>query len=224
MKLPELLSPAGDLERVQTALLYGADAVYLAGRLFGMRAKSVSFPDTELEQAIRLIHNCGKKAYITCNVLPREEELVQVPDYFAFLQEQEADALILADLGLLRMAERYAPKCARHVSTQLGVLNSETASFLYDLGADTVVLARECSLNEIRGIRAHCPEDFASKPLYTARCASPSPAVVCCPTIWRGGTLTTGNARSPAAGSTTWSRKPAPGSIWRSPRATARIS
>ena len=91
MKLPELLSPAGDLERVQTALLYGADAVYLAGRLFGMRAKSVSFPDTELEQAIRLIHDHGKKAYITCNVLPREGELVQVPDYFTFLQELEAD-------------------------------------------------------------------------------------------------------------------------------------
>ena len=173
MKLPELLSPAGDLERVQTALLYGADVVYLAGRLFGMRAKSVSFPDTELEQAIRLIHDCGKKAYITCNVLPREEELAQVPDYFAFLQDLEADALILADLGLLRMAERYAPKCARHVSTQLGVLNSETASYLYDLGADTVVLARECSLNEIRGIRAHCPADLRIEAfVHGAMCVS----------------------------------------------------
>ena len=157
MILPELLSPAGDLDRVQTALLYGADAVYLAGRLFGMRAKSVSFPDADLEKAIRLIHERGKKAYITCNVLPREKELELVPDYFAFLQDLGADALILADLGLLRMAERYAPKCARHVSTQLGVLNSETASFLYELGADTVVLARECSLEEIRAIREHSP-------------------------------------------------------------------
>ena len=158
--LPELLSPAGDLDRVQTALLYGADAVYLAGRLFGMRARSVNFQDTELEQAIRLIHSYGKKAYITCNVLPREGELALVPEYFAFLQEIRADALIIADLGLLRMAERYAPQCARHVSTQLGVLNSETASFLHDLGADTVVLARECSLDEIRGIREHCPSDL----------------------------------------------------------------
>ena len=157
MKLPELLSPAGDLDRVQTALLYGADAVYLAGRLFGMRAKTVNFQDQDLERAIQLIHARGKKAYITCNVLPREKELELVPDYFAFLQELGADALILADLGLLRMAERYAPKCARHVSTQLGVLNSETASFLYDLGADTVVLARECSLEEIRAMREHCP-------------------------------------------------------------------
>ena len=79
MKLPELLSPAGDLARVQTALLYGADAVYLAGRLFGMRAKEVNFPDAELEDAIRLIHANGKKAYITCNVLPREGELASVP-------------------------------------------------------------------------------------------------------------------------------------------------
>ena len=157
MHLPELLSPAGDLERVETALLYGADAVYLAGRLFGMRSKSVSFPDADLREAIRLIHLHGKKAYITCNVLPREAELGSVPDFFAFLQDAGADALILADLGLLRLAERYAPKCARHVSTQLGVLNSETASFLFDLGADTVVLARECSLEEIRHIRQHSP-------------------------------------------------------------------
>ena len=173
MKLPELLSPAGDLDRVQTALLYGADAVYLAGRLFGMRAKSVSFQDTELEQAIRLIHQHGKKAYITCNVLPRENELDSVPDYFAFLQELGADALILADLGMLRMAERYAPKCARHVSTQLGVVNSETASFLFDLGADTVVLARECSLEEIRAIRANCPAELRIEAfVHGAMCVS----------------------------------------------------
>ena len=160
MKLPELLSPAGDLDRVRTALLYGADAVYLAGRIFGMRSKSVSFSDAELTEALRLIHQEGKKAYITCNILPREQELDQVSEYFAFLQDAGADALILADLGLFRLAERYAPKCARHVSTQLGVLNSETASFLYDLGADTVVLARECSMEEIRRIRSRCPDDL----------------------------------------------------------------
>ena len=173
MNLPELLSPAGDLDRVQTALLYGADAVYLAGRLFGMRAKSVSFQDSDLERAIRLIHSQGKKVYITCNVLPREKELELVPDYFSFLQELGADALILADLGLLRMAERYAPKCARHVSTQLGVLNSETASFLYDLGADTVVLARECSLEEIREIREYSPSGLRLEAfVHGAMCVS----------------------------------------------------
>jgi len=173
MNLPELLSPAGDLERVQTALLYGADAVYLAGRLFGMRAKSVSFQDSDLEQAIRVIHDQGKKVYITCNVLPREGELALVPEYFSYLQDLRADALILADLGLLRMAERYAPNCARHVSTQLGVLNSETASFLYDLGADTVVLARECSLEEIRSIRRHAPAQLRIEAfVHGAMCVS----------------------------------------------------
>ena len=173
MKLPELLSPAGDLDRVQTALLYGADAVYLAGRLFGMRAKTVNFQDQDLERAIKLIHAQGKKAYITCNVLPREKELELVPDYFSFLQDLGADALILADLGLLRMAERYAPNCARHVSTQLGVLNSETASFLYELGADTVVLARECSLEEIRAIREHCPAELRLEAfVHGAMCVS----------------------------------------------------
>ncbi len=173
MKLPELLSPAGDLDRVRTALLYGADAVYLAGRIFGMRSKSVSFSDAELTEAVRLIHLQGKKAYITCNILPREQELDLVPEYFAFLQEIGADALILADLGLLRLAERYAPKCARHVSTQLGVLNSETASFLHDLGADTVVLARECSMDEIRSIRARCPAELRIEAfVHGAMCVS----------------------------------------------------
>ena len=173
MKLPEQLSPAGDLDRVRTALLYGADAVYFAGRIFGMRAKSVSFSDEDLAEAVRLIHSRGKKAYITCNVLPREQELASVPDYFAFLQEVGADALILADLGLLRLAERYAPKCARHVSTQLGVVNSETASFLHDLGADTVVLARECSLEEIRRIRENCPADLRLEAfVHGAMCVS----------------------------------------------------
>ena len=128
--------------------------------IFGMRSKSVSFSDAELTEALRLIHQEGTKAYITCNILPREQELDQVSEYFAFLQDAGADALILADLGLFRLAERYAPKCARHVSTQLGVLNSETASFLYDLGADTVVLARECSMKEIRRIRSRCPDDL----------------------------------------------------------------
>ena len=138
-----------------------------------MRAKTVNFQDQDLARAIHLIHAQGKKAYITCNVLPREKELELVPDYFAFLQDLGADALILADLGLLRMAGRYAPKCARHVSTQLGVLNSETASFLYELGADTVVLARECSLEEIRAIREHCPAELRLEAfVHGAMCVS----------------------------------------------------
>lgn len=154
---PELLAPAGDLERLRMALRYGADAVYLAGRRFGMRSEAVSFSDEALLEALRLAHAQGARVYVTCNTLPREEELRELPEYLAFLQDAGADALIIADLGVLELAKRYAPKLARHVSTQFGVLNSAAAKALYDLGADTVVLARETPLADIAEIRVHTP-------------------------------------------------------------------
>ena len=153
----ELLSPAGDLERLKMALRYGADAVYLAGRHFGMRSASVSFSDEDLRSAVELAHAQGAKLYVTCNTLPLEKELALLPDYLRFLQQAGADALIVADLGLMELAKRYAPDLALHVSTQFGVRNSATARALYDLGADTVVLARETSLQEIRMIRDNTP-------------------------------------------------------------------
>ena len=140
------------------AAAYGADAVYLAGRRFGMRASAVNFPDDALREAVRYAHARGVKVYVTCNTLPREEELKELPGYLAFLQDAEADALIIADLGVLELAKRYAPKLSRHVSTQFGVVNSATAKALYDLGADTVVLARETPLADIRRIRENTPE------------------------------------------------------------------
>ena len=156
--LLELLAPAGDMERLKMAAAYGADAVYLAGRRFGMRASAVNFPDDALREAVRYAHARGVKVYVTCNTLPREEELKELPGYLAFLQDAEADALIIADLGVLELAKRYAPKLSRHVSTQFGVVNSATAKALYDLGADTVVLARETPLADIRRIRENTPE------------------------------------------------------------------
>ena len=156
----ELLSPAGDLERLRMALHYGADAVYLAGREFGMRSSAVSFDDETLRRAVMLTHEKGAKVYVTCNTLPREEELERLPDYLSFLQEIGVDALIIADLGVLKLAERYAPRLGRHVSTQLGVINSATANVLYDMGADTVVLARETPLEDIRKIRTETPKDL----------------------------------------------------------------
>ena len=157
---PELLSPAGDLERVKTALLYGADAVYLAGRMFGMRSSAVNFTDEDLIRATEICHRAGKKIYITCNILPHERDLAAAPDYFRFLQDIGVDALILADFGMMRLAAQYAPQIKRHVSTQFGVLNSECAISLFEQGADTVVLARECSMEEIREIRAKTPPDL----------------------------------------------------------------
>ena len=169
----ELLSPAGDLERLRMALHYGADAVYLAGREFGMRSSSVSFDDEKLQIAVETAHAKGAKVYVTCNTLPTEDELRRLPDYLSFLQEIGVDALIIADLGVMRLAARYAPRLGRHVSTQLGVVNSATANVLYDMGADTVVLARETPLEDIRKIRAETPEDLKIEAfVHGAMCVS----------------------------------------------------
>ena len=169
----ELLSPAGDCERVRMALLYGADAVYLAGRQFGMRSASVNFSDEQLRWATAFCHERGAKVYVTCNTLPREDELRALPAYLEFLQDAGVDALIIADLGVLAMAGKYAPNVSRHVSTQLGVINSATANQLFALGADTVVLARETPLNDIREIRANTPPELELEAfVHGAMCVS----------------------------------------------------
>ncbi len=171
--LPELLSPAGDVERLRMALLYGADAVYLAGHAYGMRAASANFSDEELSEAVRLVHSAGKRLYVTCNTLPLEAELDPLPLYLGFLQEIGVDALIIADLGVLSLAKRHAPRVARHVSTQFGVINSATANALYELGADTVVLARETKLEDIRRIRANTPPELRLEAfVHGAMCVS----------------------------------------------------
>ncbi len=154
-KLAELLAPAGDAERLEAALLYGADAVYLAGKQFGMRSAPSNFDDEGLQAAVERCHAMGRSVYVTCNILPRNHEMQELPAYFSYLDELRVDALIVADLGTMRLAQRYAPHCALHVSTQLGVVNYETAAMLHDMGASRVVLARELSLEEIADIRAH---------------------------------------------------------------------
>ena len=169
----ELLAPAGDMERLNMALLYGADAVYLAGSEFGMRAAAGNFDEEHMRRAIRLAHGRGVKVYVTCNTLPREEELERLPAYLEFLQDAGADALIIADMGVFAMAKKYAPQVARHVSTQFGVVNSAAANSLYELGADTVVLAREVPLEEIRKIRAHTPKELRLEAfVHGAMCVS----------------------------------------------------
>ena len=169
----ELLAPAGDFERLGMALRYGANAVYLAGKEFGLRAAAGNFDNEELIRAIELAHGMGKKVYVTCNTLPREEELARLPGYLAFLNEAGPDALIIADLGVLALAKRFAPKIALHVSTQLGVVNSATATVLHAMGADTVVLARELPLDEIRRIRANTPSELRLEAfVHGAMCVS----------------------------------------------------
>ena len=169
----ELLSPAGDYERLVMAVQYGADAVYLAGREFGMRAAAANFDNDTLIRGVEYAHRAGVRVYVTCNTLPREDELQRLPEYLAFLQSAGVDALIIADLGVLSLAQKYAPHVKKHVSTQLGVVNSATANFLYDQGADTVVLARELSLDEIRQIRINTPKDLRLEAfVHGAMCVS----------------------------------------------------
>ena len=149
----ELLSPAGDMERLRMSVLYGADAVYLAGTDFGMRSFAGNFTPEELPKAVEFAHSHGVAVNVTVNTMPRNNEVENLPAYLEQLQDAGVDALILADLGAFTLAGKYAPKCARHISTQQSIANYECAQAWFDLGAKRVVLARELSLEEIRTIR-----------------------------------------------------------------------
>ena len=153
MRKLELLSPAGDMERLKMAVLYGADAVYLAGTDFGMRAFAGNFTPEELPQAVKFAHDHGVKAHVTVNIMPRNDEIAHLPAYLEQLDDAGVDSLILADLGAFTLAGKYAPHCERHISTQQSIANYECAQAWFDLGAQRVVLARECSLKEIAEIR-----------------------------------------------------------------------
>lgn len=157
---PELLAPAGDRERLQAALDFGADAVYLAGEEFGMRTAPANFSREGLESAVQLAHSRGVRVYLTCNTVPRNEEIDRLPDYLAFIQATGVDALIATDLGVMELAKKYAPKVELHVSTQAGVVNHAAANSFYQLGAKRVVLAREMRLDEIAELRAKTPKDL----------------------------------------------------------------
>ena len=150
---PELLAPAGDMEKLQMAVAYGADAVYLAGTSFGMRSFAGNFTPEELPKAVALAHEHGVRVHATVNTMPRNEEVAQLPAYLEQLQDAGVDALILADLGAFTLAGKYAPRCERHISTQQSIANYVCAQSWFDLGAKRVVLARELSLPEILGIR-----------------------------------------------------------------------
>ena len=155
------------------ALHYGADAVYLAGTQFGMRASAGNFSFPELEMAVKLAHSKGTAVHMTCNTLPRENELAALPEFLEQAQDAGVDAFIIADLGVMAAAKKYAPRVSRHVSTQLGVINSATANVLFDMGADRVVLARETPMEDIRKIRANIPKELEIEAfVHGAMCVS----------------------------------------------------
>lgn len=170
---PELLCPAGDMERLQMAVLYGADAVYLAGTSFGMRSFAGNFTDEELPRAVRFAHAHGVRVHCTVNTMPRNAEVTCLPEHLERLQDAGVDALIAADLGVFTLAGKYAPRCERHVSTQASISNYECARAWYDLGASRVILARELSLEEIREIREKIPQQLELETfVHGAMCVS----------------------------------------------------
>jgi len=157
---PELLSPVGDAERLDYALRYGADAVYLGSTAFGMRAASAKFDFESLKAACDKAHRQGARVYLTCNTLPTNEEVAQLPDFLTGAAACGIDALIVADIGVLMAAKRLLPDMEIHISTQTGVVNYLTARELYQLGAKRVVLARELSFDDIRRIRDNTPPEL----------------------------------------------------------------
>lgn len=172
-KKPELLAPAGDMERLRMAVLYGADAVYLAGTSFGMRAFAGNFSPEELPQAVSFAHEHGVRVHVTVNTMPRNDEIIHLPAHLERLQDAGVDALIVADMGAFTLAGKYAPKCQRHISTQASIANFETARAWHDLGAERVILARELSLSEIREIREKTPGDLEIEAfVHGAMCVS----------------------------------------------------
>ena len=155
------------------AVLYGADAVYLAGESFGMRAFAGNFSPEELPEAVAFAHAHGVRVHCTVNTMPRNNEVSRLPEHLERLNDAGVDALIVADLGAFTLAGRYAPNCARHISTQASVCNYETARAWHDLGASRVILARELSLEEIRTIRDKTPPDLEIEAfVHGAMCVS----------------------------------------------------
>ncbi|MCR5502893.1 MAG: U32 family peptidase [Lachnospiraceae bacterium] len=160
MRKPELLIPAGSLEVLREAVIYGADAVYIGGDAYGLRAKAKNFSPEEMAEGIAFAHDHGVKVHVTANILAHNEDLEGAEAYFAELSKLGPDALIIADPGLFSIAGRICPEIAIHISTQANNTNYETFRFWYAQGAKRAVCARELSLSEIRSIRDHIPEDM----------------------------------------------------------------
>ena len=160
MRKPELLVPASSLEVLKTAVIFGADAVYIGGEAFGLRAKAKNFSMEDMKEGIAFAHEHGVKVYVTANILAHNRDLEGVEEYFRELKEVKPDALIIADPGVFEIAKRICPEIERHISTQANNTNYATYRFWHTLGAKRVVSARELSMQEIKEIRANIPDDL----------------------------------------------------------------
>lgn len=157
---PEILSPAGDKERLDAALMFGADAVYLGADAFTMRAAPQNFRTDELAQTVKKCHEKNVKVYLTVNTLPRNNEISLLPSYLEQWEDAGVDGFIVADIGVLSLCKKYAQKVPVHISTQAGIVNYVTANEFYNMGASRIVTARELSLSEIAEIRAKIPKEL----------------------------------------------------------------
>ena len=172
-KKPELLIPASSLEVLKIAVIYGADAVYIGGEVFGLRAKARNFSMEDMAEGISFAHRYGVKLYVTANILAHNRDLEGVREYFEELKKIKPDALIISDPGVFMIAKEVCPEIERHISTQANNTNYGTYRFWHELGAKRVVCARELSLEEIREIRANIPRDMEIETfIHGAMCIS----------------------------------------------------
>lgn len=173
MRKPELLVPASSLEVLKIAVIFGADAVYIGGEAFGLRAKAKNFSMEDMKEGIAFAHEHGVKVYVTANILAHNDDLEGVREYFQELKELKPDALIISDPGVFMIAKEVCPEIERHVSTQANNTNYGTYQFWYQQGAKRVVSARELSLKEIKEIRANIPDDLEIETfIHGAMCIS----------------------------------------------------
>lgn len=160
MKKVELLAPAGSLEKLKMALIYGADAVYMGGEAYGLRAYADNFTREEMKAGIDFAHSMGKKVYLTMNIIPHNNDLIRMPEYIKQAEEVGIDAIILSDPGVFSLVREFAPSIEIHLSTQANNTNWGSAKFWYDQGIRRIILARELSLKEISEIRDKTPDDL----------------------------------------------------------------
>lgn len=172
MKKIELLAPAGDLEKLKTAIIYGADAVYIGGEKFGLRTASKNFSEDETKEGVQFAHDRGKKVYVTCNIIPHNEDLDGVSEYFKYLSDVGIDAIIVSDPAFIQIAKQVAPDMELHLSTQANTTNYMTAKFWQQHGISRIVSARELSLDELKTIKEKCPDLEVEMFVHGAMCMS----------------------------------------------------
>ncbi len=172
MKKLELLAPAGNFSKLKTAVYYGADAVYLGGKSFSLRAFSDNFSDEEIIEAVKFAHGKNVKIYVTVNIFARNSDFGKAADYFRFLENAGVDAVLITDVGLISLCRQVAPRLKIHLSTQANTLNKYAVKFWGDLGLERVVLARELSLADIKEISDYCPETQLEAFVHGAMCIS----------------------------------------------------